>query len=132
LPDAIPCQHNSVIAVQNYAFIIACVIVVAIGQLAFKTVGTRLGGRGFEALLTDHSTAAMFMLAMAAYGIATFGWVLALRNVPLSTAYLFMSANFILVPMMAFFILGEPVSGRVLIGGALIVSGIIVAATAGA
>ncbi len=117
---------------QNYAIIIACVLVVAMGQLMFKTVGTRLGGRGFEALLTDHSTALLLFLALAAYGVSTLGWVLALRHVPLSTAYLFMSASFILVPMMAFFVLGEPVSGRVLIGGALIVSGILVAATAGA
>jgi drug/metabolite transporter (DMT)-like permease len=33
---------------------------------------------------------------------------------------------------MAFVVLGEPVSARVMIGGALIVSGILVAATAGA
>jgi drug/metabolite transporter (DMT)-like permease len=118
--------------VQNYAIIMACVFVVAVGQLMFKTVGTRMGGRGFEVLLTDHATAALFALAMVAYGISTFGWVLALRHVSLSTAYLFMSANFILVPLMAFFVLGEPVSARVLIGGALIVSGILVAATAGA
>ncbi len=115
---------------QNYAIIIACVIVVAIGQLMFKTVGTRLGSRGFEALLTDHSTALLFALALAAYGASTLGWVLALRAVPLSTAYLFMSASFILVPLMAFFVLGEPVSSRVIIGGALIISGILVAATA--
>lgn len=115
---------------QNYAIIIACVIVVAIGQLMLKTVGTRLGTRGFEALLTDHSTALLFALALAAYGASTLGWVLALRQVPLSTAYLFMSASFILVPLMAFFVLGEPVSLRVIIGGILIVSGILVAATA--
>jgi drug/metabolite transporter (DMT)-like permease len=121
-----------VTGVHNYAIIIACVIVVAIGQLMFKTVGTRLGSRGFEALLTDHRTAMLFLLALAAYGASTLGWVLALRSVPLSTAYLFMSASFILVPLMAFFFLGEPVSARVMIGGALIVSGILVAATAGA
>ncbi len=117
---------------QNYLIIIACVLVVAMGQLMFKTVGTRLGSRGFEALLSDHGTAVLLVFALGAYGIATLGWVLALRNVPLSTAYLFMSASFILVPVMAFFVLGEPVSSRVMIGGALIVSGILVAATAGA
>jgi len=115
--------------VHNYAIIIACVLVVAIGQLMFKTVGTRLGSRGFEALLTDHATAALLLLALAAYGASTLGWVLALRQVPLSTAYLFMSASFVLVPLMSFAVLGEPVSMRVLIGGALIVTGILVAAT---
>lgn len=117
---------------HNYAIIVACVVVVAIGQLMFKTVGTRLGDRGFEAMLTDHATAALFALALAAYGASTLGWVLALRNVPLSTAYLFMSASFVLVPAMAFLVLGEPISNRVLLGGALIVGGILVTATAGA
>lgn len=115
---------------RNYAIIAACVLVVAIGQLMFKTVGTRMGSRGFEALLTDRATAALFALALAAYGASTLGWVLALRQVPLSTAYLFMSASFILVPAMAYLALGEPVPARVFVGGAIIVGGIAVAATA--
>lgn len=112
----------------NYAIIIGCVLVVAIGQLMFKTVGERLGDRGFEALLGDVPTALLFGLALAAYGASTFGWVLALRHVPLSTAYLFMSASFILVPAMAWAVLGEPISTRLVIGGAMIVGGIAIAA----
>ena len=37
--------------VANYAIIITCVVVVALGQLLFKTVGTRLGASGFDSLL---------------------------------------------------------------------------------
>ncbi len=113
----------------NYSIITACVLVIAIGQLLFKTVGTRMGNNGFEYLLTDRQSAFLFLLALAAYGASTFGWVLALRQVPLSTAYLFMSASFVLVPLMSFFVLGEPVSPRVIIGGALIIAGILVAAS---
>lgn len=115
--------------VFNYAIITICVLVIATGQLLFKTVGTRMGDNGFEYLLTDRPTAFLFLLAIAAYGASTFGWVLVLRQVPLSTAYLFMSASFILVPMMSFFILGEPISARVVVGGMLIVAGILVAAS---
>jgi drug/metabolite transporter (DMT)-like permease len=115
--------------VANYAIIITCVVVVALGQLLFKTVGTRLGANGFEAMLHDHKAAALFLLALALYGMSTLGWVLALRNVPLSTAYLFMSLSFVIVPTLAFFWLGEPLSPRFMVGSLLIVCGIVLAAS---
>ncbi|MGB7287540.1 MAG: hypothetical protein WBC71_11465 [Salaquimonas sp.] len=117
------------ITTGNYFIIIACVVVVALGQLLFKTVGTRLGAQGFEALLTDYKTAGIFLGALALYGLSTLGWVLALRSVPLSTAYLFMSLSFVIVPTMAWAFLGEPISGRFMIGSALIMSGIVLAAS---
>lgn len=113
---------------SNYAIILACVIVVALGQLLFKTVGTRLGNQGFEALLTDHTAAGLLFTALALYGMSTLGWVLALRTVPLSTAYLFMSLSFVIVPGLAWYFLGETVSVRFFIGSAMIMLGIILAA----
>lgn len=113
----------------NYIIIIVCVIVVAVGQLLFKTVGTRLGSSGFEALLTDYKTAFILLAALALYGLSTLGWVLALRNVPLSTAYLFMSLSFVIVPLLAWQILGEPISFRFLFGSGLIMAGIVIAAS---
>ncbi|HSO48042.1 MAG TPA: EamA family transporter [Rhizobiaceae bacterium] len=118
--------------ILNYAIIIFVVMVIAVGQLIFKTVSLRLGDRGFEVLLTDHRTALLFVAALAAYGISTLGWVLALRNVPLNTAYLFMSASFIIVPVMAYFVLDEPITARLALGSALIVCGVLVAATSNA
>jgi drug/metabolite transporter (DMT)-like permease len=114
----------------NYAIILFVVMVIAVGQLIFKTVSLRLGDRGFEVLLTDHRTALLFLAALAAYGVSTLGWVLALRNVPLNTAYLFMSASFILVPLMSYFVLGEPITMRLVIGSALIICGVLVASGA--
>ena len=112
----------------NYAIILACVIVVALGQLLFKTVGTRLGDQGFEALLTDHKAAGLLFTALALYGMSTLGWVLALRSVPLSTAYLFMSLSFVIVPGLAWLFLGETVSMRFFLGSAMIMTGIVLAA----
>ena len=114
----------------NYALIVGCVLVVACGQLLFKTVGTRMGEDGFAALLVDHKAAALFLLALSAYGISTLGWVYALRAVPLSTAYLFMSASFILVPLMSWMVFDEPMSARLVIASAMIIGGILVAASA--
>ncbi len=114
----------------NYIIIIAVVSILAVGQLMFKTVGVRMGDKGFMALTTDHTALAIFIGSLALYGIATIGWIWALRQVPLSTAYLFMSLGFIFVPIMSHYVLGEPLSFRIAISSALIICGILVAATA--
>ncbi len=115
---------------MNYALILTVVTVIAIGQLLFKSVGLRLGDRGFFALVEDPKTAMLFATSLVLYGIATFGWIWALRQVPLSTAYLFMSLGFILVPVMAHYTFGEPITLRFAAGTALIISGILLSATA--
>ena len=115
---------------MNYAIIIAVVTTIAGGQLLFKTVGLRMGDRGFLALLHDPTGAALFAAALALYGVVTIGRVWALRQVPLSTAYLFMAMGFIIVPVLAHFTLGETLTWRLAAGSALIVTGIALAATA--
>ena len=122
-------QMAQTVSIANYVIIIACVCVVAFGQLLFKTVSSRLGENGFEAMLSDYKTAAIFVTALFLYGISTLGWVLALRNVPLSTAYLFMSLSFVIVPIMSWFAFGEVITLRFAIGGMMIVAGIMLAAS---
>lgn len=111
----------------NYIVILCVVATLAIGQLLFKNVAMRLGDRGFLTLLDDPKTLMVFMTSLMLYGVATLGWIWGLRQVPLSTAYLFMSLAFVLVPLAAWFVLGEPISTRFMIGTALIVVGIVVA-----
>ena len=115
---------------MNYAIILAVVATIAGGQLLFKMVGLRMGDRGFQVLLTDTTGAALFASALVLYGLATIGWVWALRQVPLSTAYLFMALGFIIVPVLAHFALGETLTWRLAAGSLLIVGGIALAATA--
>ncbi|MEM9330112.1 MAG: EamA family transporter [Pseudomonadota bacterium] len=114
---------------SNYVIIFGCVLVVAIGQLLFKLVGLRMGARGFDILLEDYKSAALFLTALVFYGASTLGWVLALRQVPLSTAYLFMSMSFVLVPVGAWYFLNETLDVRTLAGSALIISGIALASS---
>jgi len=113
---------------MNYVIIIIVVATLAIGQLLFKTVGVRLGDKGFSALLHDRQTLMIFLSSLALYGVATLGWIWGLRQIPLSTAYLFMSLAFVLVPLAAWLVLGEPISTRFMYGTALIIIGIVVAA----
>ncbi len=74
--------------------------------------------------------AMLFITALASYGISTLGWIWALRQVPLSTAYLFMSASFIIVPLGAYWFFDEPLSVQYVLGSLLIIAGVLVAATA--
>jgi drug/metabolite transporter (DMT)-like permease len=114
---------------MNY-FIILCVVsVLAVGQVMFKIVSTRIGDKGFSALATDYTALGIFAGSLAIYGIATIAWILAIRQVPLSTAYLFMSLAFIMVPVMSHYVLGEPLNIRIAIGGAFIIGGILIAAS---
>jgi len=115
---------------NNYAIIIGCVFVVAIGQLLFKYVGLRLGNQGFEAFLNDYKAAGIFLVAITLYAISTLGWVLALRQVPLSTAYLCMSLSFLIVPIGAWIFFNEPANIKTLLASVLIISGIYIASTA--
>ncbi len=115
---------------MNY-FIILCVVsVLAVGQVMFKIVSTRIGDKGFIALTTDYTALGIFLGSLAIYGVATIAWILAIRQVPLSTAYLFMSLAFILVPVMSHYVLGEPIGIRIAIGSVFIIGGILIAATA--
>ena len=114
---------------SNYLIIVAVVLVIACGQFLFRTVGLRMGDRGFDVMLEDYTTAATFLAALCLYAIATLGWVWALRQVPLGTAYLFMSISFILVPVGAWYFLNETLDWRTLAGSVLIIGGIILSSS---
>lgn len=95
----------------------------------FKIVGGRLGENGLEAVLKDHKTVLIFLTALTLYGLSTFLWVYAIRYVQISTAYLFMSMSFVLVPLFAWHFLGETITIKYAIGVLMIIGGIFVAAS---
>ncbi len=115
---------------MNYILIITVVTTLAVGQLLFKMVGMRIGDGGFQVLLQDQRAALLFGISLVLYGLATFAWIWALRQVPLTTAYMFMSLGFVLVPIMSHFVLGEALNIRIALGSAMIIAGIMVSATA--
>lgn len=114
----------------NYVLIVTVVSVLAVGQLLFKMVGMRISGGGFQDLLHDPRGALLLSVALLLYGLATIAWIWALRQVPLSSAYMFMALGFVLVPVMSHFVLGEALNMRIALGSAMIIAGILVSATA--
>lgn len=103
-------------------------ITISGGQILFKISSGRMGSAdmaGFIRLCTDP----VFILAVTIYAAATFMWVFVLRAVPLSVAYSFMALTFCFVPVLSALILGEVLTIRNLIGGALIIGGLLVVNT---
>jgi drug/metabolite transporter (DMT)-like permease len=101
-----------------------CVLCIAVGQLLFKRAAAALPDTfSVTALLTNGWLIASLFL----YGLTTLGWVWILRHAPLHVAYPFMGLAFLIVPMLAWLFLGEPLHWRTLAGGALIMAGVALA-----
>jgi len=106
---------------------IACVAGISLGQMLFKKAALALP----PAATWQHWVFnGWLLLALALYGITTLAWVWVLRHVPLHLAYPFMGLAFVFVPLLGWCFLGEPLRASTLLGGALIVAGIGLAAQA--
>ncbi|MEO5699684.1 MAG: EamA family transporter [Casimicrobiaceae bacterium] len=112
---------------RSVVLTLVCVALIAVGQLLFKSAAGHWRADGFAWETMRGFFSARMMVALAIYAAATVLWVYVLRTVPLSSAYLFFSLAFILVPILAHFAFGEPLRMTTLIGGGLIVAGIVVA-----
>ena len=104
-----------------------CVLMIAVGQLMFKTAASQWTFDGFTWASVVGFLSPLMIAALALYGVATVLWVFVLRTVPLSAAYAIFALAFLIVPVLAHFVLDEPLPPNVLIGGVLIVAGILVA-----
>jgi drug/metabolite transporter (DMT)-like permease len=106
-------------------FTLLCVLGISIGQLLFKKAAAALPETlSLMGLLLN----GWLMAALALYGITTLAWVWILKHAPLHVAYPFMGLAFLIVPTLAWAFLGEPLHWRTLVGGALIVAGVALAA----
>lgn len=104
---------------------IACVLIIAIGQLLFKKVGMEIHSAGSW---MSWRVLSIFGFAMFIYGLATLLWISLLRFVPLNKAYIFMALSFVVVPIASYFFFDETFSRGQYIGTALIVLGVVIAA----
>ena len=108
------------------AFTFLCVLCISIGQLLFKKAASALPSVFSVAALLQNG---WLIAALALYGVTTLGWIWILRHAPLHLAYPFMGLAFLLVPLLARALLGEPLTWQTLVGGALILAGVTLAST---
>ncbi|WP_279214357.1 EamA family transporter [Delftia acidovorans] len=106
---------------------IVCVIGISIGQMLFKKAAMAIP----SATTWQHWVFNGWLLtALALYGATTLLWIWVLRHAPLHLAYPFMGLAFLIVPCLGWIFLREPISTPTLVGGALILVGITIAARA--
>ena len=107
-------------------YTLICVLGISIGQLLFKKAAHQLP---VNAVATDWLLNGWLLAALALYGLMTLLWVWILRHAPLHIAYPFMGLAFLIVPVLAWMWLGEPLTWQTLVGGALILAGVTLAST---
>lgn len=104
--------------------VILAVLCIAAGQMLFKLTADRIKGQEIMAILGDWSTLLIFGTALGIYAGATVLWVLALRDLSLAYAYMFMALSFVIVPVAAVILFGEKITPSYLLGSALIIGGL--------
>ncbi|MFT0877595.1 EamA family transporter [Rhodopseudomonas sp. G2_2311] len=108
-----------------YLMIVFCVACLSVGQIMFKVVSGRI--ESLASLANDPYAGIILCVSLGLYGISTLVWILALKVIPLSQAYLFMALGFVIVPLAAYFVFGEPLSKHQIIGSILVIGGLVVA-----
>jgi len=102
--------------------ILATVVAISAGQVLFKLAAGSLS-------LTEGWTLATLLqpklvVALVVYVLATILWLAVLRITPLKVAYPFAGLAFVIVPVLAHYVLNEPLGANVFVGAGLILAGI--------
>lgn len=110
-----------------YLVLTGCMLGISAGQLLFKLAATSPvdgDGPAWRMLLSP-----ALLLGLTIYGLATIAWLWQLRSAPLSRAVPFMALGFIITPLAASWLFGEPTGPRYWLGAALIAVGVAISAT---
>lgn len=99
----------------------ATLLLLSVGQILFKLTSAGLSLKDPRSLLSPSLFA-----ALAIYTIATVMWILVLKRMPLSLAFPFYGLTFLLVPVMAHYLLGEKIGYQAFWGGGIIMLGVMV------
>ena len=112
-------------SLANVLLTILCVVAISCGQVLFKIAARSVSASSDVVSVGQNLALNPYLLAgLVLYLATTFLWIWLLRTIPLSVAYPFMALAFLFVPIMGAVFLGESLSFRNALGGALIVTGI--------
>lgn len=106
---------------------LGCVVLIALGQIVFKAAAD--AGVSAGTFIAPRPIA-LAVGAFAIYGATTVLWIVLLQYTPISKVYPFMGLAFVILPVAAYFVLGEALNVRHLLGSAVIVCGVVIAASA--
>lgn len=103
---------------------IACVVLIATGQIIFKTAADAGVSAG---TFFAPRPIVIAVIALAVYGVASVFWMLLLQHAPISRVYPFMGLAFVIVPIAAHLVFGESIGVGYMIGSVLIAVGVVIA-----
>ena len=106
------------------ALLIATPLLIAVGQVMFKLTGAKLAAYPAPPVQSV-LLSPLFIGSLTLYGGATLLWIYVLKTVPLSYAYSFMALTFVIVPVLAYLWLGEPLSAKYVVGMGLVIAGLL-------
>jgi drug/metabolite transporter (DMT)-like permease len=117
------------LALSQLTLLMAYAIGMAVGQLLFKAAAMRYASDGTVAdRLLSLLANPYFMAAVVLYVGLTVLWVWILTFTPLSRGYPFVALAFAVTPLLGGLVFGEPITGRLLVGIALILGGLVLVA----
>lgn len=119
---------------QSWWLILTSVASGVAGQTLLKTGLTRAGGDSSSdtllSLLLLILRSPMVLAGLALYGLGAVAWIAVLRRMDLGYAYPFLALNFVLIALVSYWVLGEPMPtirwlgiGAICIGILLIANG---------
>jgi undecaprenyl phosphate-alpha-L-ara4N flippase subunit ArnE len=103
--------------------VIGTVFALSLGQVLFKYAAESINASS-KGLLYGVLLNPWLMAALCVYAGATLAWLWVLRVLPLHTAYPFVALAFIIVPILAHFLLGESVKWTTFASASLIFLGV--------
>ncbi len=107
---------------RGKVIIIACVIVMTIGQILFKQVAVNYNKTDD---LFNWNVLGILVIAGILYVTSSGLWVWALRYVELSKAYPYFALGFVFVPLLGAWFFGEVLSLKYAFGVIMIIAGVI-------
>jgi drug/metabolite transporter (DMT)-like permease len=120
---------NERLSLAQVALLAGYAAAMAGGQILFKLASARFAGAGsFAERAVGLFINGYFLLALALYLALTVLWVWILSFTPLSRAYPFVALAFVLTPVLAAALFGEPLTWRLLAGIGLILGGLLLVA----
>ena len=112
---------------MQYLLLILTPVFISIGQVLFKISAGKIDDLKHPWMILFDK---FFILALIFYGVSTIMYVFALKYVPLNKGYMFMSLAFILVPILSYCFLCEPVNLQYIMGILLIIAGVLLTSRA--
>ena len=104
-----------------YIMIGVCALSMCLGQVLLKVTSNALQAGGNY---LDQSVFVPFAIAIIIYGVATLGWVWALKYVPISRAFPFVAISYIVIPLAGAFWFGEVLDLKYGVGITFIIAGV--------